>query len=42
MQRSSEDLLGGDQVTTEVAIMFVSPDHGVLLQEYQALDPTGG
>lgn len=39
--RAADDVLGADSVTTEVALMFVSPDHGVLLQEYQPLDGTG-
>lgn len=42
IQRAVDDVLGGDQVMTEVALLFVSPDHGILLQEYQALDGTGG
>ena len=29
------------QYITEVALMFVSPDHGVLIQEYQGITATG-
>ena len=29
------------QYITEVALMFVSPDHGVLMQEYQGISSTG-
>lgn len=39
--RPADDVLGGDQVAVEVALCFVSPDHGILLQQYQALDATG-
>jgi len=41
VQRNSDDVLAADTVATEVALLFVSPDHGVLLQEYQAVDGTG-
>ena len=29
------------QYITEVALLFVSPDHGVLMQEYQSISATG-
>lgn len=43
VQRPDEaDVLAGDVVTNEIGLMFVSPDHGVLMQEYQSLDAAGG
>ncbi|KAJ9518249.1 hypothetical protein QJQ45_010275 [Haematococcus lacustris] len=41
VSRPGEDMLGSEGVVAEVALLFVSPDHGVLLQEYQPLDGTG-
>ncbi|KAF5825475.1 hypothetical protein DUNSADRAFT_9541, partial [Dunaliella salina] len=37
----NEDLLSDDQVANEVALVFVSPEHGVLMQEYQSIDAAG-
>lgn len=37
----SEDILSDEQVKDEVALFFVSPDHGILLQEYQSIDAEG-
>jgi len=37
----SDDVLSDEQVANEVALLFVSPEHGVLLQEYQSIDAAG-
>ncbi len=41
LARVSDEVLAGDHASNEVALCFVSADHGVLLQEYQSLDAAG-
>jgi len=38
----SDDVLSDEQMANEVALVFVSPEHGILMQEYQSLDAAGG
>lgn len=42
-QAQRDDLLDSDNghLINDVALMFVSPDHGILLQEYQEIDSAG-
>jgi hypothetical protein len=37
----ADDVLADELMTNEVALFFVSPEHEVLLQEYQSIDAAG-